>query len=98
MSLAPDPNDLRDPVRKILLRVWDPIGIREFLVDNYDAVRDEYDAYLTPVINMITEGAREPEIENYLFEVETQLMHRRRSRDCAAYAASSLCALRDQQA
>jgi len=104
MSITPDserlsdPTGLSDQAREVLLRVWDPIGIREFLVDDYDAVRDEYDSYLAPVVNMIKEGAGEREIENYLFEIETKLMHRRRSRERAASAATLLCALRNQPA
>ena len=97
MTITPGAKDLSDQARDILLRVWDPIGVREFLLDNYDAVRDEYDAYLPSVVNMINEGAKEQEIADYLFKAETQLMHRRRSRERAASAANSLRALRDQQ-
>ena len=90
MTQYTDQTELANLVRNVLLTEWDPIGIREFLADDYDAVRDEYDAYVPTVVHMIVEGSAKSDIEEFLFTTERQKMHRRRPRDFAASAAESL--------
>ena len=48
-------------VKFILLNEWDPIGINEF-----EEAHDEYDAYVSPICNMLAQGKSAPEIYTYL--------------------------------
>jgi hypothetical protein len=89
-----DQLEMTKMARSILLRVWDPVGIKEFLGEHYEAVKDEYDAYLPHVLDLVKNNSPQSEIENYLFDVEVHRMHRRRTKDKAAEAADLLYKLR----
>ncbi len=56
-------------IRKVLMEIWDPIGINE-----YPEAQDEYDAYIGPVYVLLKRNALDSEIVHYLTEVETQRM------------------------
>jgi len=49
-------------IRRALLDVWDPIGIR-----NEPNAQDEYDSYLGRVFRLLTTGATDEQIADWLF-------------------------------
>jgi hypothetical protein len=55
-----------DQVKIILLREWDPIGIRDV-----PQARDEYDAYVGSVVKLILAGESARDIANLLMKIET---------------------------
>ena len=52
---------VRDAIRRVLLNVWDPIGIR----DEPNA-QDEYDSYLGPIYELLNTAASDLKIAEYL--------------------------------
>ncbi len=60
---------IRVEIRRVLLQVWDPIGIR----DEPNA-QDEYDGYLGYVHELLVGGAPDERIAQYLFKVVTEPM------------------------
>jgi hypothetical protein len=60
---------IRSAIRKILLEVWDPIGIR----DEPNA-QDEYDFYADEVYELLTANAPDKKIARYLIWVMTERM------------------------
>ena len=56
-------------IRSLLLRDWDPIGVRDF-----PQAQDEYDAYVGHVHYMLRTGATDDEIVAYLQDIETRHM------------------------
>jgi hypothetical protein len=56
-------------IRRVLLRDWDPIGVR----DTPEA-QDEYDGYVGPVYQHLARGASVHEIADYLAAVERDAM------------------------
>jgi hypothetical protein len=59
----------RAEIRRVLLEVWDPIGIR----DEPNA-QDEYDSYIGHIYRLLARRASEIEISDYLYGVETDQM------------------------
>lgn len=53
---------IRVEIRRVLLNVWDPIGVR----DEPNA-QDEYDGYLGELYELLTSGASDEKIGEYLF-------------------------------
>jgi hypothetical protein len=60
---------IRAEIRRVLLQVWDPIGIK----DEPNA-QDEYDSYLGNVYELLVAGAPDERVAQYLFEVVTERM------------------------
>ena len=63
------PDTLRDKIRQVLLEDWDPSNAARF-----DAARHEYDAYLSPLADLIRSGADEEAIIHFLKERESEIM------------------------
>ncbi|WZO98477.1 hypothetical protein EP7_000056 [Isosphaeraceae bacterium EP7] len=77
-----------DAVREILLREWDPIGVR----DKADA-RDEYDSYVHRLSLMIARGEPTHRIAERLWNIETSGMGLRGDRRRAEWVADRLAGL-----
>ena len=58
---------LHDKVRGIILKEWDPIGIKDF-----PEAQNEYDAYISSICDLLTSEKSEHEIFNYLWLIETE--------------------------
>ena len=56
-------------IRRVLLDVWDPIGIRD-----EPRAQDEYDSYIGRIYHLLVEGAAEEKLIEYLYWVETDQM------------------------
>lgn len=59
----------RRELRKLLMDRWDPIG-----VSGIPEAQDEYDQYLVPLLNLLSDGASTKTIARYLSEVQTGWM------------------------
>lgn len=57
---------IRVEIRQVLLNVWDPIGVK-----NEPYAQDEYDCCLGPVFHLLTTGATDDEIAEYLWRQGT---------------------------
>ena len=60
---------LRDRIREVLLAEWDPSNAARF-----EAARHEYDAYLSPIADLIRSDAGEEQIIRFLKEREAEIM------------------------
>ena len=60
---------IRVEIRHVLLDVWDPIGVR-----GVPEAQDEYDCCLYPVFRLLTTGATDDQIAEYLSHQETEHM------------------------
>jgi hypothetical protein len=60
---------IRAEIRGVLLRVWDPIGIK----DEPNA-QDEYDGYMGNVYELLVSGASDERIAQYLSQIVTEQM------------------------
>ena len=60
---------IRAEIRRVLMTVWDPIGVR----DEPNA-QDEYDGYLGGVFALLTSGASDDQINEHLLRIVTQRM------------------------
>ena len=58
---------IRAEIRRVLMTVWDPIGVR----DEPNA-QDEYDGYLGGVFALLTSGASDDQINEHLLRIVTQ--------------------------
>jgi len=61
--------EIRVAIRRVLLQVWDPIGVQD-----EPFAQDEYDGYLGDVYELLLRGAPEDDIANYLFRVAIERM------------------------
>lgn len=61
-------NALSD-VCRILLDVWDPLG-----VNDYPEAHDEYDSYAPAIVGMLVRGATEADLVHHLRAIETENM------------------------
>ena len=66
---ADEVTELRDRVRDMLLREWDPAGVSEF-----PAAQNEYDNYVSDVVSLLERRAGEEEIFDCLWRLETEQM------------------------
>ena len=57
------------PVRDILMREWDPIGVAE-----WPEAEDEYDGYVPHIVSLLDNGASEEKVANYLDTIATERM------------------------
>ena len=60
---------LRDRIRQVLLEDWDPSNAARF-----EAARHEYDAYLSPLADLIRSGADEETVVHFLKERESEIL------------------------
>lgn len=72
-------------IHKILLKEWDPLGIRYI-----PSMCDEYEDYLPKIFMMICDHADESEIFEYLWRVENKIMEKRGNRQHTLRIASLL--------
>ena len=56
-------------VRNILMKDWDPIGIKEF-----QECQDEYDAYIPKILEFISGENKRENLEKYLSWIEEERM------------------------
>ena len=56
-------------VCKILLEVWDPIGVAD-----EPAAQDEYDSYAAGVLELVVERAPESAVAEHLLKIEREWM------------------------
>ncbi len=59
----------RDAIRQILMSEWDPIGVN----DTPEAA-DEYDGYISPLLDLLSAEAGSDEVAEYLQTVEIERM------------------------
>ena len=97
MSGSPNESTLNQSVRKILLEIWDPVGIRPFLTTDYDSIRDEYDRYIPTIEGIINRNGSLEEMEAFLSHAEKEQVPRMQSSNRSADAAKFLCAFRANQ-
>ncbi|MHB8540007.1 MAG: hypothetical protein ACYDCD_03565 [Candidatus Acidiferrales bacterium] len=57
-----DSRRIRVEIRHVLLDVWDPIGVR-----NAPNAQDEYDCCLYPIFRLLTSGASDEQIAEWLW-------------------------------
>src|ERR1700758_3487539 len=60
---------IRVQIRDVLLEVWDPIGVKD-----EPHAQDEYDGYIGDIYEMLTKGAGDEKIADYLWWVVTERM------------------------
>ena len=65
--MPPDP--LRDRIRQVLLDDWDPSNAARF-----EAARHEYDAYLSPLADLIRSDADEETVVRFLKDRESEIL------------------------
>jgi hypothetical protein len=51
-------------IHEILIREWDPIGVRYF-----DSAHDEYDSFISEIIRMLEKGADKTKLTDHLFQL-----------------------------
>ena len=55
---------IRVEIRRVLLNVWDPIGVKD-----EPSAQDEYDGYLGGLYELLTTGASDETVENHLWQI-----------------------------
>ena len=60
---------IQESIRQVLLREWDPIGVRDV-----PEAQDEYDGYVGGVYRLLASGAAEKQILDHLWQIETDAM------------------------
>ena len=56
-------------IRQVLLRDWDPIGVREI-----PEAQDEYDSYVGGVYRLLASHAQDDELVEHLYRIERETM------------------------
>ncbi len=62
-------DEMRDEIRQVLLRVWDPVGIAD-----QDEAHDEYDGYIGQIREKMARDESEKALFEYLWWLETEWM------------------------
>ena len=81
-------HEIQVQIREILLRDWDPIGVRD-----EPRARDEYDSYIGGVYRLLASGAAPQSVAEHLAHVEAEQMGLGVSADKLVDVATKLCAL-----
>jgi hypothetical protein len=76
------------PVREILMREWDPLGVADFR-----GAADEYDSYIPGVIGLLQEGASTDDLAAHLDRIAFDQMGQTSSGTRSAAAAAALLSL-----
>jgi hypothetical protein len=82
-----DYNALVEPVRRVLLETWDPIGVATI-----GAPRDEYDSYIPGIISLLQQTMRPEDIAAHLDEIADARMGLRPQRGRSLLAAREIVA------
>jgi hypothetical protein len=61
--------DILQTIRQTLMQYWDPIGVA-----GVPGAQDEYDSYIGPVYRLLSSGASDAELVDYLYKTETETM------------------------
>jgi hypothetical protein len=61
--------EIRERIRQVLLREWDPIGVGDI-----PEAQDEYDSYVGGIYRLLASGASEYQIIDRLYNLETVSM------------------------
>ena len=78
----------RDAVRRILLKEWDPIGVKDV-----PEAQDEYDCYVPGICGLLMRRESPEEIFRHLWEIETGNMGLQGNREHTRSIASRLVAI-----
>jgi hypothetical protein len=81
--------ELVEQIRTVLLKDWDPIGIR-----NVPRAVDEYDEYAPPIARMLVAGTSAAELSDHLLGVERDTFGLTGDPDRARRAAAKLLNIR----
>jgi hypothetical protein len=60
---------IRGDIRRVLLAVWDPIGVKDV-----PAAQDEYDSYVGQIFELLIRGESDDTIVKYLLDVVNERM------------------------
>ena len=80
--------EIQSQIRAILLRDWDPIGVRDEA-----RAQDEYDSYIGGVYQLLVSGAPPQSVAEHLAHVEADQMGLGMPPDKLLDVATKLCAL-----
>jgi hypothetical protein len=61
--------EIQEAIRLVLLRDWDPIGVRDV-----PEAQDEYDGYVSGVYRLLVSGATLSELAEHLLQIERESM------------------------
>jgi len=64
-----NPAEFRNEIRRVLLNVWDPIGVGDI-----PECSDEYDCCLGDVYSLLTNGSGDDKIVDYLWKMANDHM------------------------
>src|SRR5258705_12292668 len=81
-------HELQSQIREILLRDWDPIGVRDEA-----RAQDEYDSYIGGVYRLLASGASPQSVAEHLVHVDAEQMGLGVPADKLMDVATKLCAL-----
>ena len=81
-------HEIQSQIREILLRDWDPIGVRDEA-----RAQDEYDSYIGGVYRLLASGASPHTVAEHLAHVEAEQMGLGLAADKLMGVATKLCAL-----
>ncbi len=84
-KLSPDQKELYRRCDEVLHYIWDPIGVA-----GVPGARDEYEAYLPRVFELVHAESASSSIVDYLVEVQTGAMGLSADRSAAEAAAEAL--------
>jgi hypothetical protein len=65
-----DSQRIRDDIRQVLVKIWDPIGIKD-----EPHAQDEYDGYIGGVYDLLLNHQSDREIEDYLWKIIEERIH-----------------------
>lgn len=69
MSAKSEPRGIREEIRRVLLQIWDPIGVKHVA-----QAQDEYDSYIGDIHDLLIAGAANEVIEAHLLGIVTDRM------------------------
>ena len=85
-------NNLYDTVRKAMHKDWDPIGVSAFTQE-----MGEYDSYVAGLCELVLNNAREEQLFEYLWTVETVSISLPGNRQKTREFAKWICSLNSDQ-
>ena len=65
-----DSQRIRDDIRQALVKIWDPIGIKD-----EPRAEDEYDSYIGGVYALLLNRRSDSEIADYLWKIIEERIH-----------------------
>ena len=77
--------DIQDTIRGVLIRDWDPIGVRDV-----PEAQDEYDGYVGGVYRLLAAGAAVRDIAEHLARIERDSMGFSTQKEALVEVASRL--------